>query len=178
MSPTMRNGFLYVLPLVSAGFMLTLPSAVQISFAFSSMLALAQTLQFRQPWFRKFANLQPLPKPTEPNASEATYAGKMTIDVSPSEALEPSSPPGPKGYIAGAVADIKGAASQIIKSARNLLETEDKNAPKQRRSPAELKRALAYEETRRREIEQEKLEASQERAWRKREENEARQRKR
>lgn len=159
--------------------MLTLPAAAQISFAFTSTLGLAQAFLFRQPWFREFADLQPLPKPTVPsNASEAAYTGKMTIDVSPSRASEPSPPKVPKGVIAGAVSDVKGAASQLIKSARNLLATEDKNAKKQRRSPAELKRALAYEETRRREIEQEKLEASQEREWRRREENDARRRNR
>ena len=70
----------------------------------------------------------------------------------------------PKGVVAGAVADIKGAASQFMGKAKKVQES---RAPKGRLTPGEIRRAKAYEERRRKQIELEKWESEERRMRRK-----------
>lgn len=156
MSPMMRNLMLYVIPIFSAGFMMPLPAAVQLSFTATSVLTILQTYYLRQPRVRGFLGIQPMPSPAGP-PSESPYKGTITVQASTSSIPQPS--PAPKGIIGGAISDIKGAASQVMKAARSLAQPNDEKRGNQRLTVAELKRAHAYEAQRRREIAEDKLEA-------------------
>lgn len=60
--------------------------------------------------------------------------------------------------------DIKGAASQVMKTARSMQESDDTKKGTHRLTKAELKRAQSYEAQRKREIAEEKLEAKSRRS--------------
>ena len=101
--------------------------------------------------------------PTAPSATATgPYKGVMNVYQAPKPTEEAEEKP--KGVIAGAVADIKGAASQVIGKAKKIQES---RAPKGRLTPGEIRRAKAYEERRRKEIEAEKWEAEERRMRRK-----------
>ena len=71
----------------------------------------------------------------------------------------------PKGVLRGAVADIKGAAKNVIGTARNYQEKRSKSGGG-RLTAGELRRAKAYEDKRKRELDVEKWEAEGRRAGR------------
>lgn len=152
MTPAWRSTFLYGLPVLTTSFMLAWPGALQITFAFTSLLSLFQARLLQQPGVRNWLGIQPLPKPkSRGSQSESRYSGTMNRYQPPS----PSAPAAaPKGVLGGAISNAKGAVDQMLKTARNLQDPSDlqeKTGP-QRRTPAELKRAQAYEEKRQREI--------------------------
>lgn len=155
-SAGMNLFLIYGIPTFSLAIMSQLPAAVQLSFAATSVLTLAQSQSLRQPWLREFLGIQPLPKPKS-LSPESTYKGTMTIQPIPPAISE--QPPAPKGIIGGAISDIKGAASQVVKTARSFTNSEDVKKGNQRLTQAELKRAHAYETQRQREIAEEKLNA-------------------
>lgn len=66
-----------------------------------------------------------------------------------------------RGLVGGAISDIKGAASQVVKSARSLTDSADSKPGQQRRTAEQMKRAKAYEEKREKEIAEAKAEAEQ-----------------
>lgn len=71
----------------------------------------------------------------------------------------PSNPPPleeKKGVIGGAISDIKSSFSQVADKARGVADSETKTTT--RRTAAELKYAKAYEERRRKEMENEAAE--------------------
>jgi membrane protein insertase Oxa1/YidC/SpoIIIJ len=156
MQPTIKKLLLYVFPTITTGLMLALPGALQLSFSVTSMMALLQSHLLRQPWVRQFLRIQPLPQPPNP-PSDSVYKGTITIQAPSQSIVEP--PPPPKGIIDGALVDIKGAASQIMKTARSMRQSEDTKKGTQRLTKAELKRAHSYEAQKQREIAEEKLEA-------------------
>ena len=154
----MRGILLYGLPIMSTAFMSVIPAAVQLSFGATSVLTLIQTHYLRQPWVREFLGIQPLPKP-ETSTSESPYKGTITIQAESTRVPEQAPSPAPKSIVGGAVSDIKGAASQFMKTARSWQNSEDTKQGNQRLTQAELKRAHAYEARRQREIAQEKSDA-------------------
>lgn len=158
MTPTMKTLFLYGLPLITTTFMLFWPGALQISFAFTSLMALTQSYLLRQPAVRKFLNIQPLRARVAPSAP--SYAGVMQKYLPPSVDSSPVAPVS-RGLVGGAISDIKGAASQVVKSARSLRDSPETKPGQQRRTAEQLKRAKAYEEKREKEIAEAKAEADQ-----------------
>ena len=148
----MQITMLYGLPLVTSTFMLFWPGVLQVTFAFTSLLSLLQSYLLRQPWMRHFLQIQPLPGKKE--HTQSNYAGTITRYQSPLS--PPPEPPVKKGIVGGAISEIKGAASQVMRSARRLRDSGDDKRGSRRRSPAEVKRAQEYEQRRRREIEQAK----------------------
>lgn len=146
----MKTVMIWVVPTISSIFMLFWPGALQLTFACTSMFSFAQASCLQQPWIRTFLNIQPLPKPekdTPRSSPNATHGYE-----------DPSKPSAKKGLIGGAIAEVKGAASQVMKTARNLRDSpEDELKGSRKRSPADVKRAQAYDERRRKEIAQEKL---------------------
>lgn len=158
MTPIMKTLFLYGLPLITTTFMLFWPGALQVSFAFTSLMALAQSYLLRQPAVRKFLNIQPLRARVSPSAP--SYAGVMQKYQPPSAGSSPAAPPS-KGLVGGAISDIKGAASQVAKSARSLRDSAETKPEQQRRTATQMKRAKAYEEKREKEIAEAKAEAEQ-----------------
>lgn len=158
MTPIMKTLFLYGLPLITTTFMLFWPGALQVSFAFTSLMALAQSYLLRQPAVRKFLNIQPLRARVNP--SVPSYAGVMQKYQPPSADSSPAAPAS-RGLVGGAISDIKGAASQMAKSARSLRDSAETKPGQQRRTAAQMKRAKAYEEKREKEIAEAKAEAEQ-----------------
>lgn len=158
MTPTMKTLFLYGLPLITTTFMLFWPGALQVSFAFTSLMALAQSYLLRQPAVRKFLNIQPLRVRVDPAAP--SYAGVMQKYLPPSADSSPAVPVS-RGLVGGAISDIKGAASQVVKSARSLRVSAETKPGQQRRTAEQMKRAKAYEEKREKEIAEAKAEAEQ-----------------
>lgn len=166
MNPALKHTMLYAFPVLMTTFMLYWPAALQLTFAITSMLSLTQAHLLKEPWMREWLGIQPLPKPKSPS-SKSAYTGTLTKYQTPAPS---SDGPAQKGIFEGAISDLKGAASQVVKSARamrsNLLE---EKTGTQRRTPTELRRAKAYEEKRRREISQAKFEVEQK--WKERREN-------
>lgn len=146
----------YGLPAISFCCTSVLPASVQLSFAASTMLAALQSQLLRQSWFREFCRIHPLPS-TEGPVSKSPYKGTLTVQPSPVAVVEQSL--APKGIMGGAIADIKGAASQVMKQAREMNTSSNEKIGNQRLTQVELKRAQAYEAQRQREIAQEKRDA-------------------
>lgn len=153
MNPTLVKFMTYGMPLLSFICSAFLPASVQLSFAASTVLGSLQAHILRQRRFRDYLGIQPLPSTTD-SASKSPYKG--TITIQPSSVTAAEQPPAPKGIIGGAIADIKGAASQVMKQARELQQAGDAKRGNQRLTQAELKRAQAYEAQKQREIAQEK----------------------
>lgn len=158
MTPTMRTLFLYGLPLITTTFMLFWPGALQVSFAFTSLMALTQSYLLRQPAVRKLLNIQPLRVRVAPSAP--SYPGVMQKYQPPSAGPSPTTSAS-KGLVGGAISDIKGAASQVVKSVRSLRDSAETKPGQQRRTAEQTKRAKAYEQKREREIAEAKAEAEQ-----------------
>lgn len=141
---------IYAVPALTSLFMLYWPGALQLTFACTSVLGLTQTHLLQNPRVRTFLNIQPLPVRKPATAAPPS----RTINWSRPHS---SSGPGRTGILAGAVSEIKGAASQFMKTARSLRDSNDTKIGDARRSPNEIRRANEYEEKRRREIAEEKL---------------------
>lgn len=110
---------------------------------------------------RNWLGIQPLPKKTPtPSASSSPYTGTMSVYEPPSNAP----PAEKKGVIGGAISDIKSTFSQAASKARGMAEQQTKSTS--RRTAAELRQAKAYEERRRKELEDEKVEREYERKQR------------
>ncbi|MCJ1385783.1 Mitochondrial inner membrane protein oxa1 [Xylographa soralifera] len=160
MSPTMKNAFTYGLPLMSFLFMSFWPACVQLTFTTTSIIALGTATLFRNPSIRTFLGISNLPVPRSATDT-GPYKGVMTVYQPPSAKGEAEEP---KGVLEGAVADIRGAAKQVMGTARNFQDRKPKSGG--RLTAGELRRAKAYEEKRKRELDIEKWEAEGRRAGR------------
>ena len=168
----MMKVFLYVVPSLSILCTMSLPSAVQLTFAFTSILSLSQSYLLRHPAVRRWLGIQPIVTPAEVKAySQSLYSGTLSRYEPPSPP-ESTTPP-KKGIIDGAFAEIKGAASQVVKSAKDLKSSQDAKGGAQRLTSEEIRRAKAYEDRRQRELAQERFEARQEQLERRAERNRA-----
>lgn len=166
MSGTLQKVFLYGMPLTTLVFMLFMPACLQLTFAFTSMVALLQGRLLRYPPARKFLGISPLPQKPKPGANPSSpYKGTLNRYQPPTPM-----PAEKKGLLGGAISELKGAASGVMKSAKTSME---EKKPKTRLTEGELRKAKAYEERRRREIEQEKYEAAERRKERSREKKRA-----
>ena len=122
---------------------------MQITFFTTAVLSLTQGALFRSNAVRSWLHIQPMPPPNLSHSSTPT--GTMTLYQAPNS---PTSSPQDKGVFGGAVAEIKGAASQIMAQTRKKVE--QSQAATSRLSKAELRRAKEYEERRSLELEGEK----------------------
>jgi len=158
----MQRFMTYGLPALSGLFMLAWPGAMQLTFFATSIMSLAQASLFRNPSFRKWLGIYPLPsRPVTPapgaaETPKSSYDGTMTVyqppDADTGEAAEK------KGILHGAMSEIKGMKTEAIKSMKKVVGTTNETGGRRKRTAAELKAARAYEERRRREITQEKIE--------------------
>ena len=152
----MQKMLLYVFPGLTTLFMLGMPASLQVSFAFTSLLSLVQSYFLRQSWFRSFLGVQPIVQPTNPTesySSKSPYSGTMTVYRPPQAIPAEVSPPPPKGILGGAISEIKGAASELMKTARRVRGASETKGGTRKRTAAELKAAMAYEERRKKEME-------------------------
>lgn len=150
MNPALRNFFTYGIPLLSGSFMLFWPACMQLSFFFTSLFSMGQAWLLRQPWMRNWLGIQPLPEPLTSSGATSSYKGTMNLYQPPSNAPPPEEK---KGVIGGAISDIKSSFSQVADKARSVADSQTKTTT--RRTAAELKYAKAYEERRRKEMENE-----------------------
>ncbi|MCJ1287617.1 Mitochondrial inner membrane protein oxa1 [Xylographa opegraphella] len=160
MSPTMKHAFTYGLPMMSFLFMSFWPACVQLTFTTTSIIALGTATLFRHSGIRTFLGISDLPMPQAATDS-GPYKGVMNVYQPPSANAEVVEEP--KGVLGGAVADIKGAAKNVIGSARSYQERKSKSGGG-RLTAGELRRAKAYEDKRRRELEIEKWGADRRRS--------------
>jgi YidC/Oxa1 family membrane protein insertase len=152
MTPGMRNAMYYGLPSLTFLFMLWWPACMQLTFATTSVLSYITSSLLRNPAVRSFFRISPFPTKPASDAATGPYKGVMNV-------YQPPKPPGemekPKGVIGGAVADIKGAAKGIMGKAKEMQTKKETGG---RLTAGEIRRANAYEERRKREIEQQKWE--------------------
>ena len=128
---------------------------MQLTFSTTSVLAFVSGRFLANPSVRAFLGITPLPT-AQSATTTGPYKGVMNIYQPPKPTMEAEKKP--KGVVAGAVADIKGAASQFMGKARKAQQSK---APKGRLTPGEIRRAKAYDKRRKEEIELEKWESEE-----------------
>ena len=161
-SPQMQKFMTYGLPALSGLFMLAWPGAMQLTFFATSIMSMLQATLFRNPWIRQWLGiyaLPPRPVTPAPGATEApksSYDGTMTMYQPPDAAVPEAAEK--KGLLHGAISEIKGMKTEAFKSLKKVVGTTHETGGRRKRTAGELKSARAYEERRRREIAQEKIE--------------------
>lgn len=83
MQPEVLKAMMWGLPLLSFVFTFWLPAALQWSFFVAGLCSFAQATALRQPWFRNYFNMSPLPKPKGPDDTPTPYQGKLKIAAKP-----------------------------------------------------------------------------------------------
>ncbi|KAI9777263.1 MAG: Mitochondrial inner membrane protein oxa1 [Geoglossum umbratile] len=154
LSPVLQKFLTYGLPTLTVAFMSAWPATLQLSFFVSSILSLIQATLFRNPAFRRWAGIVPLP-PRPVSSDGATPSISARLNIAPSY-QPPSARPTPtsanstvtpsekrKGLIGGAVAEVRGMVTEAKKSIDQFAGTAA-NKPGLR-SPADLKQAKAAE---------------------------------
>ena len=111
-------------------------------------------MMFRNPTIRAFLGITPLPPIVVPTTT-GPYKGVMNL-YQPHDAAQESTKTR-KNVFREAFADVKGAAKTVLGNAKDVQKGGSK--PGKRLTPGELRRAKAYEEKRRKEIELERWEA-------------------
>ncbi|KAL8733186.1 MAG: hypothetical protein Q9181_003669 [Wetmoreana brouardii] len=144
--PELVKLFKWGLPMISTIVMLFWPAMIQMTFFCTSIVALLQAFFFKQPWFRDYLGVHPLPSPATPTSSSKSQYKNMVIPTSARTVSEEAETP-KQGLF-------KDAISNLKKQGSNLLERNQK--PSGRRSEAEVAAARKYEERRRKEAEQER----------------------
>ncbi|KAL8711441.1 MAG: hypothetical protein Q9220_004099 [cf. Caloplaca sp. 1 TL-2023] len=145
-SPKMMTIFQYVLPVMSAGIMCVWPAGMQMTFAFTSLMALLQAYLFKQPWFRTLWGIHPLLPPVAPNSGPQHRS--MVVETTARTVPEPD-----KGFLESATSGVRGTISELKEKGSKFIQSQRKK-PTGRRSAAQNEEAKRYEERRRREIEQ------------------------
>ncbi|TVY17285.1 Mitochondrial inner membrane protein OXA1 [Lachnellula arida] len=164
----MMNGMMWGIPAISLLFTWWLPASVQLQFFVTGALSFAQVTMMREPWFRKFFKMVPLPKPGPKGPAPSPYMG--TIKRSPSPVLTqeelnarfqsssssfPRPPEAPKSPLKKMMnlalkplGPVKAAATPVITKARKMQEDQNKKRDK--------KDAQKYEAKRSREVKKER----------------------
>ncbi|KAL8717096.1 MAG: hypothetical protein Q9225_005631 [Loekoesia sp. 1 TL-2023] len=152
--PLMFKGLQWVLPILSVAFMSFWPAAMQLGFTWTAILSLTQSLAFKQPWFRNFLGIHPLPPPA--SARPHTQTKGMVIPTTARTQAQDSDTP-TRGLVGSATSKFK-----------NFVEKNQKT-PAGGRSKRQIAEAQRYEQKRRKEIQSQKTQAEQDRLWRRRE---------
>ena len=166
MTPAILKTFQYVVPAVSFIVMSFWPAAITINFTVTTLFSTLQVFVLQAPWYRKWRNLQPFMQ--SPNsgggATQSSYKGVITTTARSASANVSEPEASQKGFLGGAVSEIKGALKQTTKRAKTMV-----NESSGKRTEAEKKAAQKYEERRQKEIEQERFEAKEEKQRRREE---------
>ncbi|KAI9863656.1 MAG: Mitochondrial inner membrane protein oxa1 [Trichoglossum hirsutum] len=173
LSPTVQKFLTYGFPTMTVVFMSGWPATLQLSFFVSSIISYLQATAFRNPAFRRWAGIAPLPpKPASSGAATPTISTKLNIAPSyqpPSaRSIPPSAAPAkkPKGVIGGAVAEIQGMVTEARKSIDQFAGTAARKPGLS--SPVDLKQAKASEEKRKRLLSAQRYAEEEERRERRR----------
>ncbi len=146
--PAMFKIFQWGMPIISTVVMSFWPAAMQLSFAISSLISLGQTYLFKQPWFRGFWRIHPLPPPAPPPSEQHIKAMIIPTTARTKPAESEASTQG-----------LIGRVSTTLK--KYALDTQP--LPSGGRTKAQVAEAKRYEERRKREIQRERYEAGEER---------------
>lgn len=150
MTPGMMNFVLYWMPGLSFFITAFMPGCLQLSFATATALSVIQARLLRDPDFREFVGIAPLPV----NRSKV-------IDVKPKINLSPTyqttgpvnkAPPKPTGFAGGIIYEAKRTVSEIQDWLAKKV-TEGRAQMYQRKVDDRKERGREYERRRRREIE-------------------------
>ncbi|KAH7383535.1 mitochondrial export translocase-like protein Oxa1 [Cadophora sp. MPI-SDFR-AT-0126] len=167
-SPEVTKAMIWGLPAISLLFTWWLPAAVQISFFVSGVLSFCQSTLFRQPWFRSYFKMTPLPARKDPNApAPSPYRGDLKIAANPvlsqselnSRFQGASATQGKKGVIGGIASEIRGTFGGVVEKSREKMRDSNETSQAKR----EVRERKAYEEKRREEIKQARLEEERQR---------------
>ncbi|PVH71114.1 hypothetical protein DL98DRAFT_577557 [Cadophora sp. DSE1049] len=161
LSPEMTKAMIWGFPALSLLFTWWLPASVQISFFVSGVLSYIQSSLFRQPWFRSYFKMTPLPARKDPNApAPSPYRGDLKIAAPINPVLSQSelnsrfqgagATQGKKGVIGGIASEIRGTLGGVVEKSREKMR--DSNETNQ--AKREIRERKAYEEKRRAEIKQ------------------------
>jgi len=174
MSPTVQKVFLYVLPPASFLIQLFWPAGLQFTFFISGVISLIQSSALRQRWFRKLLGIQPLPHQMGSSTKPKTEAYTGTMNRYQAPASPTAGPEKGKGFLGGAISDLQGAVSEVVKGGKKMLDKQKTETGK--RTAAELRHAKDYDVRRKREVAQKKFEKQQEQEVERREKEERRER--
>ncbi|KAE8447829.1 hypothetical protein EG329_010058 [Mollisiaceae sp. DMI_Dod_QoI] len=175
LSPQVYKGMMWGLPGLSLLFTWWLPASVQLSFFVAGLCSFIQATLLRQPWFRNYWNMTPLPQPKGPT-EPSPYKGNLKVAANPVlsqaelnskfqeagtspqrtvEEIRKLSPPkkvigNVLGSITGTVAEIRDAGKGIVEKGKENLET--------RKGKNDAKEKRRYEEKRQEELKKERWE--------------------
>jgi YidC/Oxa1 family membrane protein insertase len=151
---------MYLLPAMSFMFTFWLPAAVQLSFFVSGVLSFFQATLFKQPWFRNWANMSPLPTPGGPAAKPSSpYKGTLKISAnaalsqnelnsrfqgaavkSVSSQVEKAKSPLQKFKAPSFIKDALGTKNEMVERANNYMDEKRASSEAQDRKAFEKKR--------------------------------------
>ena len=146
---------MYIAPVLFGGLMVIYPALMQLTFTFTSLLGLTQAYFFRQPWARQKLGIQPLPvkpqqKTTRSKDAFTSYAAPWRTESNGPTTPDPKSQglysrltTKARQTVAGPIAEVGGAVSELKKSMTSTAATEKR---KHGRTAAELRQAKIYEE--------------------------------
>ncbi|KAL8704324.1 MAG: hypothetical protein Q9201_002510 [Fulgogasparrea decipioides] len=145
-SPDLINLFKWGLPIISTVVMLFWPAMMQMTFFWTSTMALLQAYLFKKPWFRDYWGIHPLPSPTTSTPSSDSQYKSMVIPTS-ARTVPEEPETAKKGLFGDTITKLKNQGSKFLGKNQK---------PSGRRSAAEVAAAKRYEERRRKEAEQER----------------------
>ncbi|KAH0559912.1 hypothetical protein GP486_003568 [Trichoglossum hirsutum] len=173
LSPTVQKFLTYGFPTITVVFMSGWPATLQLSFFVSSIVSYLQATAFRNPAFRRWAGITPLPpKPASSEATTPTVSTKLNIAPSyqppstRSTSTSAASDKKPKGVIGGAVSEIQGMVTEARKSIDQFAGTAARKPGL--RSPVDLKQAKASEDKRKQQLSAQRYTEEEERRERRR----------
>ncbi|KAL8997748.1 MAG: hypothetical protein Q9169_003077 [Polycauliona sp. 2 TL-2023] len=152
--------FQWGMPIFSAVIMSLWPAVMQVGFFTTSLMALGQSFLFKQPWFRRFVNIHPLPPKDAPSTEKDSRSGYkgMVIPTTAREVPQPAEAP-QEGVFGSAKSKFKSGVSDLGERTQKYVQrTMDQSEGKStsRRSAAEVNEAKKYDEKRKKEIQQAK----------------------
>ncbi|KAI6717388.1 hypothetical protein JHW43_000044 [Diplocarpon mali] len=161
--PVVHKAMMWGLPTISIIFTWWLPAALQLSFMVTGILSYIQSTLFRQPWFRNYFSMTPLPRKVPPGtpSQQSPYKGQMRLAAKPMSTKELNSrfegtQKEKLGLINGMVKDVKSTINGVVEAGREQMAGMAEKS-KAKREKAEI---AAYEARRRKEVAAEEAEAA------------------
>lgn len=151
-SPAMALVFRWFIPFLTGTFGLFLPAGLQLTLFTTAIFTVSQSYLFRQPGFRKYFGMHPLPKKPEPPKAVLDIQAKYKDGAAPSQK--------PKWGLEAVKHNVMTAYKELNQQKARMEAEFGPQKATGRLSEAEKKRAKAYEEERQRELAKQKFQAS------------------
>ncbi|KAL8781944.1 MAG: hypothetical protein Q9213_005783 [Squamulea squamosa] len=157
LNPSIMRFVQWAMPIASTVFMSFWPAAMQLSFFWTSVMALAQSRLFKLTWFREFWKIHPLPSMDNSTTQKGSRTGYKGM-VIPTTAREvPQQAEVSQGVFGNAKSKFQATVTDLQERGQNFVKDrmeKNKDNSTSRRSAAEISKAKKYDEKRRKEIEQ------------------------